>query len=553
MNKKILLPLLILGLGLAACGPTGTPSESTSTPDGGTTESETESVETPIWEEDLVDGETAIADIANGEDGTYYMVRGTVIGRSGSTFALARGGHALYCYNFNSSKNENIEAFAAGNYVEVYAQISHYENSVQMTAYVSGANDLNAYVQVLADEGEPLTPTAVTADNFATTYCNTNAGAYLSIAGLVNTGGAFTADNTSSNEDATFTLGESTVTVRLEKFFDSATRAAFVATLDALEATATYTITGVMTASSGGGRLLLVDTSTVTKTAEATEVPPVVETNYGTAENPLAIDEFIAEATELNIASGTTHAEYFYVEGVVSANDAWNSSYSNYGDKIYFYNGTTANAIFAFRMKVATGLDLSAYTEADSLVGATLVLQAKAQVYNDVLQLSSGSIIAMTPAAGGDTGGDEPAGQKVITLTVDSLGLASNSYSAGTATVDGASFEWIQLGNYGDGLQVRDKNGNTSSLWNTVAFESGITKIELEYSATKDVQYANANAEIFSFGDAVDNLTYSTKLSTEAGVKSYTITPDASTYTFFHFEHDLGFTFYWASITIYLA
>ena len=506
MNKKILLPLLILGLGLAACAPTGTPSESTSTPDGGTTESETESVETPIWEEDLVDGETAIADIANGEDGTYYMVRGTVIGRSGSTFALARGGHALYCYNFNSSKNENIEAFAAGNYVEVYAQISHYENSVQMTAYVSGANDLNAYVQVLADEGEPLTPTAVTADNFATTYCNTNAGAYLSIAGLVNTGGAFTADNTSANEDATFTLGESTVTVRLEKFFDSATRAAFVATLDALEVTATYTITGVMTASSGGGRLLLVDSSTVTKTADATEVPPVVETNYGTAENPLAIDEFIAEATELHFASGTTHGEYFYVEGVVSANDAWNSSYSNYGDKIYFYNGTTANALFAYRMKVATGLDLSAYTEADSLVGATLVLQAKAQVYNDVLQLSSGSIIAMTPAAGGDTGG-ETGGD--VTPSGETLTWAWGA--AGGTTVELVSFTTQQAVYTSGGVTLtNDKGASSSAILDgvannhysmrvykssdlTISADEAFVKIEITFDDYNNGQYIPAD------------------------------------------------------------
>lgn len=140
-----------------------------------------------------------------------------------------------------------------------------------------------------------------------------------------------------------------------------------------------------------------------------------------------------------------------------------------------------------------------------------------------------------------------------IVLTVDSLALADQSYSAGTATVDGVDFEFVQLGNYGDGIQVRDKNGNTSTFWNTVAFSKPIKEIKLVYSSTKDVTYANPDCEIYSFGNAADNYTYSTKLSTTAGEKEYTITPDAETYTFLKFEHDLGYSMYWDSITIVLA
>ncbi len=139
-----------------------------------------------------------------------------------------------------------------------------------------------------------------------------------------------------------------------------------------------------------------------------------------------------------------------------------------------------------------------------------------------------------------------------VVLTVDSLGLASNSYSADTATVDGVDFEWIQLGNYGNGIQVRDKNGNTSSFWNTTAFSAPIKEIKLVYNSAQKT-YDNPDAEIFSFGDAVDSYAYSTKLSTVADVKEYTITPDAETYTYLHFEHDLGYSMYWDSITIVLA
>ena len=141
----------------------------------------------------------------------------------------------------------------------------------------------------------------------------------------------------------------------------------------------------------------------------------------------------------------------------------------------------------------------------------------------------------------------------VAELTVNSLGIASQTYAAGTATINGVAFEFIQIGNYGDGIQMRDKNGNTSQLWNKSAFGAGIVKIELTYSASKDVTYANADAVIFTFGNSAKEAAYTTKLSTAAGVKSYTITPDASTYTFFYLEHDLGYTFYWESIKVYFA
>ncbi len=140
-----------------------------------------------------------------------------------------------------------------------------------------------------------------------------------------------------------------------------------------------------------------------------------------------------------------------------------------------------------------------------------------------------------------------------IVLTVDSLGLASQSYSSSKATVSGVEFEWIQLGNYGDGIQVRDSSKGTSYFWNTVAFESGIEKIEMQYSSTQEVKHANPNAEIFYFGNDATVSSYSTKLSTTVGEKSYTITPDVNTYTFLKFEHDLGYSMYWDSITIYLA
>ena len=155
-------------------------------------------------------------------------------------------------------------------------------------------------------------------------------------------------------------------------------------------------------------------------------------------------------------------------------------------------------------------------------------------------------VMAMLPMA------VSAAEEKYVEFTVDSLGLAEQNYADGTNTVDGVAVEWGHVGNYGNGIQMRDKEGKgTSTIWNTSALGAGITKIELTYSATQDVKYANADAVIFNFGNEAKGATNSTKLSTEAGVKTYTIVPDAATYTYFYMEHDLGYTMYWDSIKVY--
>ena len=140
-----------------------------------------------------------------------------------------------------------------------------------------------------------------------------------------------------------------------------------------------------------------------------------------------------------------------------------------------------------------------------------------------------------------------------VVLTVDTLGLESNAYSAGTNTVDGVAFEWVQLGNYGDGIQIRDKaDKGTSMFWNTDAFGSAIKEIKLVYSDSKST-YDNPDAEILYFGNEAGTYSYTTTLSTVKGTKEYTVTPDAETYTFFKFEHDYDYTAYWKSITIVLV
>jgi hypothetical protein len=226
------------------------------------------------------------------------------------------------------------------------------------------------------------------------------------------------------------------------------------------------------------------------------------------------------------------------------------------------------NSILVYGLYNANGVTRYDAMTTKPVVGDTITVLGIVGKYNDA-QMKNGWLIGYT--AGAEEGTEETTEEtpeettdhkqettepvetpvtEGIVISVDTLGLESQAYAAGTKTIGGVNFEFIQMGNYGDGLQMRDKNGNTSSIWNTSAFDKAIAKIELVYSDSKDVQYSNANAVIFSFGNEAKGATYTTKLSTTSGVKTYTITPDAETYTYFTLEHDLGYTFYWKSITI---
>lgn len=145
-----------------------------------------------------------------------------------------------------------------------------------------------------------------------------------------------------------------------------------------------------------------------------------------------------------------------------------------------------------------------------------------------------------------------------MTINLDVLGIPSSSYvgsadAPGSADVDGVSFSWIQLGNYGNGLQWRakgNKNG-TGCLWNTTAFEKGISKIEFVFTAGK---IANDTTDAFNFEFGTDNTfaAQTTTLSTVTTETTYTVTPNAETYTFVRITNNAGAQ-YLQSIVIYFA
>ena len=140
-----------------------------------------------------------------------------------------------------------------------------------------------------------------------------------------------------------------------------------------------------------------------------------------------------------------------------------------------------------------------------------------------------------------------PDTSKGVTLTADYLALGK--YGNGTATIGEYEFEYVELGSYGDGIQMR----KTSSLGNTVAFAKPIASIEFNYSETKST-YDNADVFKISFGNDATVASYSENLGTQVDVKKYTIVPDAATYTYFKMEKVVeNYSYYWDSIVITFA
>lgn len=288
MNKKLfLLPFLAISL-LVGCGPTGDPSSSTgpeSSEGPGSSETPGSSEgEKEIWEEDLVEGESTIAQVKAGTVGDYYKVRGTVIANSGSTFGLARGSDFIYCYNFKEGGNDNLAAHPLGSYVEVYAKTSVYSESIQLTAY-DGGYDENAKLTVLANDGEPVQPVeCTTADSLS----NANAaGKLVKVSFVPDENMTFTSD-ASSDQDLDGTVNGTKVTLRMEKYCPADVRAALIQENGAtFEMGATYEVIGLGAARSDGTvRVFLCEGSTWTKTAEASFADPtevIVDTEDGSA------------------------------------------------------------------------------------------------------------------------------------------------------------------------------------------------------------------------------------------------------------------------------
>lgn len=147
---------------------------------------------------------------------------------------------------------------------------------------------------------------------------------------------------------------------------------------------------------------------------------------------------------------------------------------------------------------------------------------------------------------------DASAAVTSIEITAETLGLSG--YAAGTASASGVNFSYTELGDYGNGIQWRNKSGKNSALWNTTAMPAAIESIELHFNTNEN---NNVNARLsVGFGTAeiaedlsLDNVAFS------ADNPVITIdNTDAADATYFRINHGTkSGSFYIDSIIINLA
>lgn len=105
---------------------------------------------------------------------------------------------------------------------------------------------------------------------------------------------------------------------------------------------------------------------------------------------------------------------------------------------------------------------------------------------------------------GSDVGGDDEVATE-FSLTVDTLTIPSQAYTnSGNATIGGIQFNWVGMGNFGNGLQMRtnDTTG-TSSFWNNEAFGKNIQQVTLTWSSKQSVN-TKSNLLKVEFADNVE-------------------------------------------------
>lgn len=272
----------------------------------------------------------------------------------------------------------------------------------------------------------------------------------------------------------------------------------------------------------------------------------VKEASVVATEEYTVTDPVVTEVSDLTTLKGVNGGDAIKVSGTV-AEDITADSYGNTHFDLTV-NGTTVE------VRADSRYESSLYTEALNGVtaGTAVELIAHVSFYNasgmptDSTGLQLQKIEALT--IDGTVVGEEPTDPTpvgdALVITSDKLGLGS--YADGTGTVDGVGIEWVELGDYGNGIQLR-KN---SQIWNTTALSKTIKNIEIVCNAEK-ATYTNADWFDISFGTEMKPATSVVKWGTEEGVKEYVVTPTVTDATYFFINKiNSNYSFYFDEIII---
>ena len=139
-----------------------------------------------------------------------------------------------------------------------------------------------------------------------------------------------------------------------------------------------------------------------------------------------------------------------------------------------------------------------------------------------------------------------------IELTAANLiGYAGTNiaYGDGSNTVGGVKFNFVECGAYGNGIQMRTKNGKSSTILNENALPGAIKQVKIKLNDGKQV-YANEHALTLSFGDSAACDKGSLTWDTVADQKSYTIDVSFANCNYIKVVHSITYSLYVDSIEL---
>ncbi len=184
----------------------------------------------------------------------------------------------------------------------------------------------------------------------------------------------------------------------------------------------------------------------------------------------------------------------------------------------------------------------------DNAIGDTITVKATSMKnYMGTYEFMNCTLVS-NDNEGGEGGGEGEVTGSMINLTVTSLN-APTAYSTSntSATVDGVEFTYVQIANYGNGLQWRTKDGVSGSLWNSTALPGKLIKIVLIPNQTKMGDYSNEYTLALGNTNACNDKTMNVATN---GKNTVTITIEGS-YTYFKLTHANTFTQYFDAIEVY--
>ena len=257
----------------------------------------------------------------------------------------------------------------------------------------------------------------------------------------------------------------------------------------------------------------------------------------------------IPQALEIgaNLTSQTT--QKYYVSGTITGFYTNGTTYGN-----VYIQDANGNEILIYGIYSEDGSVRYDAMENKPVEGDFIKVYGVLTSYNGTAQFKNTWLMEHT-AGGGEEGGETPSpevppvveNEVLFNLTVDSLSApAAYSTENTTVSVNGVDFTYVQVANYGNGLQWRTKEGVSASLWNSTAMGT-ITKIVLIPNQTKMGDYSNEYT--LALGNTADCNEKTMNVATN-GKNTVTITIEGS-YTYFKLTHANTYTQYFDAIEVY--